>query len=150
MSEIIRIPNIENYSLEIVDSVLILTPKNKIVTEEELYKINLCNSIIIDCVIQNGEDIISNKNKYFQLLHDIWLLMPIQKIIQNTTFNIKITDEDGLSGYSWYPLLKISVQRKDANGTIKEIINMVKLNNFSFKIKIKLENEKVISFSYNF
>jgi hypothetical protein len=43
--------------------------------------------------------------------------------------NIKLTDENGKKGYSFYPELNLSIQGKDTNGILKEIINLVKINN---------------------
>ena len=36
MTETIRVPDIDNYTLEIVEGVLILTPKTQYITKEEL------------------------------------------------------------------------------------------------------------------
>ena len=36
MTELIRIPNIENYTQEIINGELILTPKKQYITENEL------------------------------------------------------------------------------------------------------------------
>jgi len=43
-------------------------------------------------------------------------------ILQNTTFNIKLTNENGKCGYIWKPEINMSIQGKDAPGTLKEII----------------------------
>ena len=40
----------------------------------------------------------------------------------------------------------MSIQDKDATGTFKEIINMVKLNNYTLNISIKLETDRIIHF----
>jgi hypothetical protein len=153
----IRIENIENYTQEIINGTLILTPKHSkeiskeiYITEEELLKTNLSHSIILKCSIMNNKnnvnEIITNKTKFFSILIDIWKTIPIQKILQNTTFNMKLTNEKGLNGYKWNPELKLSIQCKDSNNTLKEIINMIKINNYSFDIKIKLSNERILLF----
>jgi superfamily II DNA or RNA helicase len=119
------------------------------ITEKELNKLNLTYSEIIDCVIKNGEKIVSNKKKYRQIVIDIWLTMTPEKIMETTTFNTKLTNENGLSGYDWIPELEMSFQGKDANKTMKEIINMIKTNNYSIKISIKLKSENIINFRIN-
>ena len=63
MSEIIRIPNIEKYTQEIINGELILTPKESYITEDEFNRTILNSSKILDCIVKNGEDIISNKSK---------------------------------------------------------------------------------------
>jgi len=73
--------------------------------------------------------------------------MPTQKILQNTNMNIKLTNENGIKGYSFYPELNLSIQGKDAKGTLREIINLVKLNNYKIDIYIKLDTNEIIYFS---
>ena len=149
MSEIIRIPNIENYTQENINGELIFTLKESYITEDEFNRTILNSSKILDCIVKNGEDIISNKSKYRSILDDIWISMRAQKILQTTTFNMKLTKENGLYGYKWCPRLNLSIQNKDANYTIKEIINMVKVNNYSIQITIKLKTDRIIKFKLN-
>jgi len=75
--------------------------------------------------------------------------MPAQKILQTTTFNMKLTNENGLDGYKWSPKLNLSIQSKDAKYTMKEILNMIKVNNYSIKITIQLETNAIIKFKFN-
>jgi len=145
MTDIIRIPNIARYVQEIINGELILTPKKVYITEDQLYMNCLAKSKIIQCIINTEDRVISN-NKYSSVLTDIWSEMPAQKILQNTTFNLKLTDEKGEKGYNWNDRIKMSYQSKDANGTMKEIVKMVKLNNYTMDISIKLNSEKIINF----
>lgn len=150
MSEVICIKNIERYISEIINGDLILTPKNIYITEEEFNETIISNSTILKCLIKDEENnIISNKLKYRPILNDIWISMPTQKILQTTTFNMKLTDENGKNGYNYIPTLKISIQGKDAKNTMKEIIKMVKLNNYSLDISIELKTKKIINFKLN-
>lgn len=146
MSESIVIPNIENYIQEIIDGSLILTPKKIFITENELNITQIINSKIEECVIKKGEDVISTKTKYRSILVDIWKTMPTQKILQNTDFNFKLTEESGIDGYEWCRHINMSFQSKNASGTLKEIVKMVKINNMSIILSIKLETGKVIYF----
>ncbi len=66
-----------------------------------------------------------------------------KKFLQTTTFNIKLSKETGNSGYWWSEDLKLSIQRKNAKLTFKEILNMIILNNYHIKISICLESEKL-------
>jgi len=79
MTDEIRIPNIENYIMEIINGELILTPKKQHITEEELYKISIVNSKIEKCTIKKDNKIISTGEKYRGILVDIWKSMPVQK-----------------------------------------------------------------------
>ena len=147
MTEIIRIPDIEKYTQEIINGELILTPKENYITEDEFNIILLNSSKITECIVKNREKIISNKRKYTTILRDIWKSMPIQKILQTTNFNMKLTKEDGKNGYNWCQELKLSIQNKDSKYTMKEILNMVKVNNYSINLTIKLETGKIIHFN---
>ena len=149
MSEIIIIPNIEKYTQQIINGELILTPKGSYITEDEFNRTILHSSKILDCIVKNGEDIISNKTKYRSILDDIWLHMPVQKILQTTTFNMKLTNENGLNGYKWCSKFNLSIQNKHAKNTMKEILNMVKVNNYSIKITIQLQTNAIIKFKLN-
>lgn len=144
--EIIRIPNINNYTQEIINGDLILTPKEIYITEDELSKIILASSKILKCIVKNKEEIISNKTKYKSILIDIWKSIPTQRILQTTTFNMKLTNECGRNGYSWSPELNLSIQSKDAKNTMKEILHMVKLNNYSIQISIELLTGQIINY----
>jgi len=146
MSESIVIPNIENYIQEIIDGSLILTPKKNFITENELNMTQIINSKIEECLIKKGEEIISTKTKYRSILVDIWKSMPTQKILQTTTFNFKLTNENGEKGYKWCDDIHMSFQNKDATGTLKEIINMVKVNKLTINLSIKLETGRIVHF----
>ena len=92
------------------------------------------------------EEIISINTRYQSILNDIWKSMTTQKILQNTTFNFKLTNENGEKGYNWSNEISMSFQGKDANGTFKEIINMIKVNNMSINISIQLHTGEMIYF----
>ena len=139
MNNIIRIPNINNYRQSIIDNELILTPIYNYISIDVLLDLNLTNSRINYCIITDiDEEIISNSNRYFRILIDIYKSLSASFILQNTTFNIKLTNEDGNKGYKWCPEINMSVQRKDSNGTLKEIIKMITLNNYKIDIEIEL------------
>lgn len=146
MNEIIRIPNISSYSQEIINNELVLTPIITYISESDFNLISLSNSKIISCCIKTKEIVISNKTKYRSILIDIWAQMLPTKILQNTVFNIKLTNENGKDGYNWSNSIRMSVQGKDATSTMNEIIKMIKLNDYSINICIKLECERIIYF----
>jgi hypothetical protein len=146
MTELIRIPNIETYTQEIINGELILTPKKQYMTENELNMAMITNSQIIECLIEKEDEIISTNNKYRAVLVDIWKSMPAQKILQTSTFNILLTKENGAKGYKWCDDIHMSFQNKDARGTLKEIINMVKVNKLTIQLSIKLETGRIVHF----
>jgi hypothetical protein len=160
MSEVIRIPNIKNYTQKFINGELILTPiqnniNKKYISENELINIMLTPPLIINisCIInKDNENIstnISSKSILVCLrsvLVDIWKYMPTQKILQNTTFNFKLTDENGQKGYKWCSDIHMSFQDKNAQLTLTEILSMIKINNMSINLYIKLENGTDIYF----
>jgi hypothetical protein len=115
-------------------------------TENELNITQITNSKIEECLIKNEEETISIKTSYRSVLVDIWKSMPSQKILQTTTFNFKLTNENGEKGYNWCNDIHMSFQSKDARGTLKEILNMVKVNKLSIKLSIKLETGRIVHF----
>lgn len=143
--EIIRIPNIETYTQEINDGVLILTPKPAVITEAELLP-QLTNTKIMECTIKHGDETISSATKYRSLLIDIWKSMPTQKILQTTTFNFKLTNENGLNGYEWCEALRMSFQGRCAKGSFKEILHMLEVNQYTIYVRIQLSSGKIVFF----
>ena len=148
MTEQIRIPNIKNYTQEIINGELILTPKKQYMTENELNMTQITHSTIEECIIynQNKEANISTNTSYRSVLVDIWKSMPTQKILQTTTFNFKLTNEIGEKGYKWCDDIHMSFQNKDARGTLKEILNMVQVNKLTIELSIKLETGRIVHF----
>ena len=145
MTEQIRIPNIENYTLETINGELIVTPKKQYMTENDVNITHFTNSTIEECLITKEEETISTKTSYRSVLVDIWKSMPTQKLLQTTTFNFKLTNENGEKGYKWCDDIHMSFQNKDTRGTLKEILHMVKVNKLTIKLlSIKLETGKIV------
>ena len=108
---------------------------------------HITHSTIIECLVKKEQEYISTTNKsYRSILIDIWKYMPTQKILQTTTFNFKLSKENGEKGYKWCSDINMSFQNKDANGTLKEIINMIKVNNMTINLCIKLDTGKILYF----
>ena len=59
---------------------------------------------------QKEDEIISTKKKYRSVLLDLWKFMPTQRILQTSTFNFKMTNENGKNGYKWCDDIKMSFQ----------------------------------------
>jgi len=150
MTDEIRIPNIENYIMEIINDELILTPKKQRITEEELYMISIVNSKIEKCTIKKDDEIISTSETYRGILVDIWKSMPVQKILQTTSYNFKLTNENGKKGYVWCDSIQMSFQDKNASLSLKEILNMIKVNNLSIELSIKLETGRTIYYKKDY
>ena len=151
MSNIIRVANIEKYTIEFINGDLIFTPKETNISEDDLTRELVLTSTIHECVIntQRGETISKFQKSYRMILIDIWKSMPAQKILQTTSFNIKLTNENDLNGYKWCPEINMSIQAKDHHETLKEIIKLVKINNYSLSLSLKISNNNIVSFNVN-
>ena len=126
-----------------------MTELNRIqqyMTENEFNITQFTHSKIEECLIKKGETNISTNTNYRSVLVDIWKSMPTQKILQTTTFNFKLTNENGENGYKWCDDIHMSFQNKNTTGTLKEIINMVKINKLTIKLSIKLETGRIVHF----
>jgi hypothetical protein len=142
-----HIHNSENCTLEIINGVLMLTPTNVFISEEEFQKNDFLNdSIILQCEIKNNEEIVSKKTTYIGLLIDVWKTISNQRVIQTTKFKFSLKDENENNMLVWYEEINMYVATKDANNTFKELLNMIKINNYSIKISIKLKEGRVIQF----
>ena len=117
-------------------------------TEDEILKLSLTNSKIVKCDVEhNGRSISTNKKNFRSILIDIWSTMPAEKIQEDSKYvNVRLTDEKGVNGYNFCSRINLSFQNRCATGTFKEIINMVKVNNYTISISIKLETDRMISF----
>jgi hypothetical protein len=142
MEKEIKIPHISNYIMEIVDDTLILTSKLNYITESDINRICLLDSIILSCKINDKE---VDRLKYKSILIHIYKQMPANLILQNTEMNIKLI-ETNENGYVWYKDLNMSIQGKDSNLSFKEILRMIKLNQMKLEIEIELKNKEIIHF----
>ncbi len=142
MEKEIKIPHISNYIMEIVDDTLILTSKLNYITESDMNKTCLIDSIVLSCKI-NDEEV--DRLKYKSILIYIYKKMTATMIVQNTEMNIKLI-ETNENGYTWYKDLGMSIQGKDSNLTFKEILRMIKLNQMKLEIEIQLKNKEIIRF----
>lgn len=98
------------------------------------------------CIIKNiNDEIISNNNKYMKIFIDIIKSINIQQFLEITTFKIKCCKYN-IEGYKWYPDINLSIQRKQASSTAKEIIKMCYIFNLSIHCKIKLKTGKIIQY----
>lgn len=152
-SQTIYIHNYKNYNVSYIDDNMILTPiiPIKYISEYTLLQPKyLTHSKIIKCSITYKDKVIYNTDNtnisFRNILVSIYKQMSISTIFKNTTFNFKLTNENGKNGYSWCKELGFSIQGKDSNETMKEIINMVKINKYNINISIKLSDDTIVNF----
>ena len=147
MSQVIRILNIENYTQEIINGELILTPIKQSENEIDIDMTDFSGSIIVECEVKKEEEIITTKKRYISILIDIWKTMPKQKILQTSTFKFILATERCPKDYCWCDDINMSFETNEVKEIFKEILNMVKVNNYSINLTIKLETGKIIHFN---
>ena len=148
MDNTITIQNIQEYTQQIINGNLVLTRIIPFVDEATLFQKNLRGSTILECKINN----INNDNKKYKklLMHlldfiNLYSTTDMETILQNTILNIS-QQEIYDKGFKYYTNLGISIQGADARRTLNEIINIIKIKNYSMELKIKLKNDEVIRF----
>jgi len=142
MDNTITIQNIQEFTQQIINGNMVLTRIIPFIDEATLFQKNLLESNILECKINN--EIIDIK-KYKKLLINIYSTTEMKTILQNTILNIS-QQEIYDKGFEYYPNLGISIQGADARRILKEIINIIKIKNYSMELKIKLKNDEVFSF----
>jgi hypothetical protein len=142
MNNIITIPNIQEFMQQIINGNLVLTRIFPYIDEVTLFQQNLRKSNIIECKINNVNIDIK---KYKKLLIYLYSTTDTEIILQNTILNIS-QEEIYNKGFEYYNQLGLSIQGADARRTLNEIINIIKIKNYSIELKIKLTNDEIIRF----
>ena len=142
MDNTITIQNIQQFTQQIINGNLVLTRITPFIDEATLFRKNLRGSTITECKINNVNNDI---HKYKKLLINLYSTTDIETILQNTILNIS-REEIYDRGFEYYDQLDVSIQGADARRTLKEIINITKIKNYSMELKIKLKNDEIICF----
>ena len=126
------------------DGTIKITPKIiSIISPSQLSSYSFTFSNILECEIDGT--IISSPNYSKVLEHIYTVINDGIKIIQTpSTFHLK-TIEYTMEGFEYLPDVGISYQRKDANGTIKEILIQAKHHNIKIDIMIKLNDDRLLN-----
>jgi len=113
-----------------------------VTTPEELEAIDFRGSAIVRCRVTGGDKttVITEQTECTAALVDVWATMCAQKVLQNTSFDFKLTDENGAEGFHWSDALRMSFRRQDATATMREIRRMVELNGYSMDMTVRLRN----------
>jgi len=106
-------------------------------TEGEFLKLKFEFSTIKKCKIYNTEfnDTFENE-KYRKILHYLYEKTDRKLLLEKMIHSYK-TEIYNLCGFKYYEKLNLSIQGTDSSKTLKEIINIVNVNNFNIEIQIK-------------
>ncbi len=142
MNNTITIPNIQEFRQQIINGNLVLTRIIPFIDEATLFQKDLPGNTIVECKINNNNN---NIHKYKKLLIYLYSITDIKTILQNTILNIS-QEEKYEKGFKYYNQLGVSIQAADATRILKELINIIKIKNYSMELKIKLKNDDIIRF----
>lgn len=120
----------------------IIIPDEKKEKEETVFNKNLSDSHPCEMIL-NGEK--KKTKSWHSTLIYLYSKIDRKTILNNTTLNIT-TEKKKIKGFKEYPNLGLSIQYTNSSKVLKEIINMVRVNNYSMKLKIKLKNDEIIYF----
>ena len=146
MSEIITIPNIENYTQQVVGGALILVPKPviKYISKPTLPNIDFNKSTINKCTIKTGSDTISSSRDYEQILIDIWQRHSAMTTIYNSAeynFNIFPTGKR-----KWCSEIGMAFEPRSNTENMIEIAKLVDIYKYSIYISITLANGNNVNY----
>ena len=140
MANEITIPNIHEFTQQVINGSLVLTRINPIITEAELFQKNLRGSMITECKINN---VVIDVKKYRKLLIHLYSTTDRNTILQNTILNI-VALEKYDKGFEYYAEIGLSIQGADSRRTLREIINIIRLKGWSLELKIILVSTDII------
>ena len=126
------------------DNQIIVKPKTKIIKIVSLndfdVKTNFKHSEITSCFINDKRP---SNNKYMGILKDVYKIINSGKIItKKTKLNYEIGEKND-KGFEYFKDLSISIQHKEAKGTLEEIFNQCIENNIKLEMDIKFDDGKI-------
>lgn len=138
--------NINDYHITFNDGKC--TIKKKYDSIDEINKIDFIKSTIINCKIHNDNEIISDKLNYTPILSDIYDNVDkeylLSKYNNRISFDFKTLQKK--KDFKWNDVHKFSWRTRNANGSLKEIIEICMEKKYSVLLEIKLENNKLINY----
>lgn len=142
------LPKIKDYDIVNKDgsNIKLINKYNNIKT---INNENFTKSKMIKCIINKKDDIISDdKNNYASTLTDVYNNCSYEYLYTkyfNKTSHKFDTDKK-LEKYIWNKKHEFAYRGKNSNAVIKEIVDIVKENEFSMLLHIKLENGKELKY----
>ncbi len=115
----------------------------KKINTHEIFKKDLTFSKILECVIDNKKP---ERLTYRNILINVLKKMSKENILKLSSFNFKEEKVYDDNGHNWCEDIQLSIQNKDATGTLKEIIHLCEINKFSLLLKIQLSTREIITY----
>lgn len=151
--------NLLHYDMKIENGECILTLKNRprplvpdkdyvSVSDKTLLK-SVKDSVIQECCVRSDGFIVSTETKYQAIWTDIATKYgdDLNTLRNHSFMNIMIGRQGSYKGYRWIPKRGISVQGKNAEGTMKDILNLCDKNKLTIEMTIKTKDGTIIHFN---
>ncbi len=116
----------------------------KILSENDFFKKNFKFSNIQSCVIDNQKP---KRLSYRNILITILQKMNKKDILSKSLFNFNEQKVNEKKNYHWCEEIGLSMQNKGSSDTLKEIIRLCKMKEFSLLLKIQLNSNEIIEIS---
>lgn len=137
----IRIPQIDQYTIEFENNTLLLTPKIRHLTNMDVMSMSFSYSKIVRSTIRmKGQPttVVSNgQTSYRSLLIDVFASMP-QPL--STRFKVVPDNMHGVNGFQWCEKLGVSLPSKSATDILREVVRLVHENQYSLHLVIELQS----------
>lgn len=143
MATPIRIPNINLYTIEFHNNTLILVPKMRHLTSDDVMSMMFTYSKIVQSTIKKTDSkptptIVSNgRTSYRSVLLDVFASLPRPL---PTHFKVLTGNMHGVNGYQWCKELDLSIPSKSATDTLREVVRLVQCNKYSLDMEIELQS----------
>jgi hypothetical protein len=134
------------FNYEIIDNNIIIKTKEFEISNEDLLKIDLTNSYILNAVNDNGK----LPKTYKELLDKLLIEFSAKKLKEISLLKNKIKDGEFFEdGYYYIEKINISYVKLSVNDCKKEILNLIEHLKSNFLLIIKLNDGKCIKFRKN-
>ena len=143
MSDRITLTNVNIVSFDKDAGILVYEPIIPVLNDVEIVDENLFDAKLLETIINRIP--FPKITKFAGAMRKTYATMPVNKILENTTMNIT-TEERNTEGYRHHPALGFSYQSKDTKGTLREIIQMCRVQNYSLELKIQLKDGRIVLF----
>lgn len=142
--------NINDYNITFENG--ICTIKRKYDSLSSVKDIEFKNSEITECLIKKEDKLVSDKTKYSSILSDVYDNVNKEYLIEKYSKlkSYNFSSDERIKNYNWNEIHNFAWRGKDANGSLRDIIDIVKDNDFRMILNIKHENGKELKFKYFF
>jgi len=144
MSDRITLTDVNIVFYDKDNGILVYEPIIPVLNDAEIVDENVQHAKLVEgCKI--NEIHYPEIKKFAGVMRKFYSDTPLNTIRDNTTFNIT-TEKRNTDGYRYHPALGFSYQSKNTKGTLREIIQMCRVKNYSLEMKIQLKDGRIVLF----